>query len=262
MMKTWIIPGAIMVCLSSGSVAYAQTLAKVGGVPITLQQVIAANPAAKTNKKVQQQVLLALINRRAVLNEAHKLGLQNSPQYKNALNQAEQNVLIQMTAAQFAKDHPVTQAELQAGYNKAFNKPMPEEYRLREILVSTAKQADSIIDQIKHGKSFSSLAFQNSKDTQSGAMGGEIGWQVATTIYAPVLNDLKKMKIGQVSGPISTPSGFVIIQLLDKRITPKPTLDQIKPELTKDISQHAWIEHIIKLRSEQGAHLVIPLGGN
>lgn len=262
MMKSRIVTAAIVAGLSCCTAAYAQTLAKVGGVPISLQQVIAANPAARTNKKVQEQVLLALINRQAILNDAHKAGLENTAQYKNAISQAEENVLIQMTAQRFAKAHPVTPAELQAGYNKAFGKPMPEEYRLREILVPTAKEADSIIGEIKHGKSFSSLAFQNSKDTQSGAMGGEIGWQVATTIYAPVLKVLKMMKIGQVSGPISTPSGFVIIQMLDKRVTPKPTLEQVKPTLTKDITQQAWIKHIIKLRSAQNAHLVIPLGGN
>jgi peptidyl-prolyl cis-trans isomerase C len=262
MIKTWIIPSTILVLFSCGARASAQTLAKVGGVPITLQQVIGANPAAKTDKKVEQQVLVALINRQAILNEAHKLGLQNSPQYKSAISQAEDNTLIQITAAKFSKDHPITQTELQAGYNKAFNRPMPEEYRLREILVPTASLAKSIINQIKQGKSFSSLAFQYSKDTQSGALGGEIGWQVATAIYAPVLKDLNAMKVGQVSGPISTPSGFVIIQLLDKRLTPKPTLEQVKPALTKDLMQHAWIEHIIKLRSAQNAHLIVPLAGN
>lgn len=262
MVKTWIIPATILLSLGCSASASAQTLAKVGGVPITLQQVIGANPSAKTNKKVEQQVLVALINRQAILNEAHKLGLQNSPQYKNAVIQAENNALIQMAAAKFSKDHPITEAELQAGYNKAFNRPMPEEYRLREILVPTANLAKSIIDKIKQGKNFSSLAFQYSKDTQSGALGGEVGWQVATTIYAPVLKDLKTMKVGQISGPISTPSGFVIIQLLDKRLTPKPTLEQVKPALTKDLMQHAWIEHIIKLRSAQNAHLIVPLGGN
>ncbi|MGC8712907.1 MAG: peptidylprolyl isomerase [Leptodesmis sp.] len=249
-----------IVC-ATGS-ASAQTMAKVGGVPITLEQVIAANPAAKTNKSVRSSVLFALINRQAVLNAAERLGLAKTPAFETAVDQARQNILIQEMAQRFYKDHPVTQQAIAAEYKKAFDKPFPEEYRLREITMASFKAGKSIITDIKHGKSFTILAAEQSTDKASGAVGGEVGWQMATHLLAPILKTVKTMKVEQVAGPIAVPQGFAVIQLLGERPTPKPTMDQVTPQITNAIRQHDWIEHVIKLRSQQGAHLVVPLTGN
>jgi peptidyl-prolyl cis-trans isomerase C len=249
----------VLVVAGLSSAAYAQTLAQVGGVSITLEQVVAANPAAKGDMIIRNQVLITLINRQAILNEAAKLGIEKTPEYAQALKDDEVNLVIRMMVERFTKANPVTDKDLEAGYKKAFDKRFPEEYRLREILVDSFKAAEAAIQELKAGKSFSILAAEKSQDTPTAAIGGELGWQVATALPAGILKAVKTMKVEQVAGPISIPQGFVVIQLLGERPTPKPTLDQVKPQLVTAIQQQAWIEHVIKLRTEQGAHLIVAL---
>jgi len=253
---------ALLVALALAAVAgpaYAQVLAQVGGVSITLQDVLAENPAARNNMTVRNQTLVELINRQALLNEAARLGIAKTPEYARAVKQDQENLLIRTMVEQFTRANPVTDKELEAAYNKAFDKPFPEEYRLREILVPSFKAAQAIITELKAGKSFSVLAAARSEDAATAQLGGETGWQVATGLQAAILKAVKAMKVEQVAGPISLPQGFAVIQLLGERPTPKPALEQVKPQLIQAIQQRAWIEHVIKLRTDQGAHLIVAL---
>lgn len=256
MRKTWLV--ALGIAVLSGA-AHAQVLAQVGGVSITRAQVIAANPAAKNDARVRNQVLVTLINRQAVLNEARKVGIEKTSDYRRAVREQEENVAINMMAERFAKAHPITDKQIEADYRRIFDKTLPLEYRLREILVESFVSAKEVMEVLRHGKSFSILAAEKSQDQATAALGGETGWQVATRLAAPILKTVKAMKVKEVAGPISTPHGFVVVQLLGKRRTPKPPLDQVKPRIEEAARQQAWIDHIIKLRTEQGAHLIVPL---
>lgn len=239
--------------------ARAQTLAEVGGVSLTLGDVIAANPAARHDQKLREQVLVELINRQAVLNEAARLGVAKSAAFEHAVKTDRENLLIRSVAEKFNKAHPISQAELEAAYKKAFDKPFPEEYRLRMILVDSFATAKEAMSQLKSGKSFSMLAAATSKDAATAPLGGETGWQVATSLAAPVLKAVKAAKLGEVVGPISVPHGFVVVQLLGERPTPKPTLDQVKTRLEAGLRQQAWVKHVVALRTAQGAHLIVAL---
>lgn len=249
----------VTTCLSGP--ALAQTVARVGGVSITMQQVVAADPAAKTDAATRNKVIVALINRQAVLNEAKTSGLLASPAYKEALAQAEENLAINMEAQKFVQENQISDQKLSAAYQTIFSKPAPQQYRFRQILVDTYAEAQTIINDLKSGQDFSTLAAANSKDS-SAAMGGETGWQLATQLPAPILEALKKLSVSQVAGPIALPQGYDVVQLLGTRAPPKPTLDQVKGQLIDALQQQEWVNEIVKLRNAQGAQLVVPLSGN
>lgn len=236
--------------------AKAQVLAQVGGVNITLQQVEAANPATATDSKLRMETLITLVNRQALLNQAQRSGLTNSVAYKNALQQASDNVTIDLMVQTYFKDHPVSTETVRAEYNKLMQRPLPQEVRLREILLPSYAAANSVISALKEGQDFSVLAEAQSIDKASGQLGGEVGWQPETDLRAQVLKTIQKMKVGTVAGPISVPDGYAVIQLLGTRTAPKPSFDQLKENITKQIQQHEWINYIIKVRNEQHAHLV------
>jgi peptidyl-prolyl cis-trans isomerase C len=239
--------------------ALAQVLAQVGGVSITLQEVVAADPAAAKDTAARSKTLLTLINRQAVLNAADRTGVKNTAEYKRAVKQAGENTAIQLMARNFIASHPITDQELKDAYQKGVDAPAPEQFRLRQIITESYTAAQAAIDEIKGGKSFSIVAAEKSQDPQSAALGGEVGWVAATQLLAPILKAVQPLKVGEVTGPISVPKGFVVLQLLGRRPTPKPSLDQIKPQLTNALQQQQWDKYVIKLRTEQGAHLVVPL---
>jgi peptidyl-prolyl cis-trans isomerase C len=256
-MRTILFTAAIAAGLPGA--AMAQVLAQVGGVSITLQQVVAADPAAAKDRSARDKVLLTLINRQAVLNAADKTGIKNSPAYKRALKEAGENLTIQLMAQQFTATHPLSDREIEDGYQKVAGALPKEQYRLREITTDSYPAADAAIAEIKGGKSFSIVAAERSQDPQTAALGGETGWVAAPQLLAPILKAIEPLKVGEVTGPVAVPKGFAVLQLLGKRATPKPPLDQIKPQLTAALQQQQWDKYVIRLRTEQGAHLVVPL---
>lgn len=251
-----------LVMIGLASAARAQTLAQVGGVSITLQQVVKADPAAKKDAKLRQKVLIALINRQAVLNAARKSGLDSTDAYKDEIDKAKENVIISMMAKKYDESHPVTEKAIKVRYDSLFGKPAPQQYRLREILTDTYKEAHEAMDRIKHGEDFSVVAADVSKDKASAQLGGELGWQFAARLPAPILKAVRRLKTGQVAGPISVPQGDAVIQLLSERKAPKPSLDEVKDRIKDQLRQENWVKHVVKLRSEQNAHLIVPLSGN
>lgn len=238
-----------------------QVLAQVGGASITLQQVIAADPAAKSDAKLRQKVLILLINRQAVLNAAHKAGIEKTAEYREAVDKAKQNVAIGLMAKQYADAHPVTEKQIKARYDALFDKPAPKQYRLREILTDTYKAAHLAMERIRHGEDFSIVAADVSKDGATAQIGGELGWQFAARLPAPILKAVRTLRIGQVAGPVSVPQGDAVVQLLGERTAPKPGLEAVKQQIGKQLRQEHWLAHVIKLRTAQNAHLIVPLSG-
>lgn len=98
------------------------------------------------------------------------------------------------------------------------------QYHLSQILIAlpndptsaqvdaARKQADSIYQKLKQGADFAATAVADSQGQQA-LKGGDLGWRKGSelpTIFADVVT---KMKPGDFSAPISSPSGFHIVKL-------------------------------------------------
>ena len=47
--------------------------------------------------------------------------------------------------------------------------------------------------------------------------GGKIGWVYKTQLSKKILNEIEKIDIGQLTEPITTPGGFILLKLNDKK---------------------------------------------
>jgi len=247
----------LLLLIGSSPVAGAEILAQIGHDPVTLDEVVATNPAAQEDPVVRADVVHALIDRHLALAEAQSQGLDKTPEFDSLLKVDRDRLVLGLAIEKFNAAHPVTQAQLEAAYDKAYGKPLSDEYRLREIIVSSFADVDRIIAEIKAGKSFSILAAESSEDLHSAALGGELGWQSAATLPAPLLKAVSGLNSEEVAGPISLPQGFAVVQLLGRRAARKPSLEEAKSQLTEAIQQEAWSNHIAKLRSVHANQIVI-----
>lgn len=240
---------------------WAQSLARVGGVAITLQQVISADPAAQSNMSLRNRDLVVLINRQAVINEAKRSGLTKTAEYESAFGQAEDNIALELMEKRFLASHPVSDQQLAETYREIVKNPPAEQYRFRQIIVASYQAAQTALTRLRTGEDFSNLAAAMSQDP-SATVGGEVGWQPAMQLSAPILVLLKTLKIEEVAGPVPVPEGFAVLQLLGKRTAPKPRLDEIRGEIITSLQQQAWIDYTVKLRNAQGVQLAAPLPGS
>jgi len=78
------------------------------------------------------------------------------------------------------------------------------------------KKAQDIASRAAKGEDFGQLAIANS-NSQTALDGGQLGWRKGTQLPEFILQLVTKMKPGEVSEPVRTPSGFHIVKLNERR---------------------------------------------
>ncbi|MBB1519070.1 peptidylprolyl isomerase [Aquipseudomonas guryensis] len=105
---------------------------------------------------------------------------------------------------------------------------LSEEFRLANILIplpegaspeaiqAAARRVSSLYDELRNGGDFAQLAISNSA-SENALEGGEIGWRKAGQLPPPLDELISALAPGEITEPIRTPNGFMIIKLLEKR---------------------------------------------
>jgi peptidyl-prolyl cis-trans isomerase C len=223
--------------------AWAQNLAVVNGKPVPSSRVEALKQQVERSGRPVTPEILAqikeeLIAREIFMQEARKRGLDASEDYKAQLELARQSLLIRELFANFQKKNPVTDAEIKAEYDKFVAANGGKEYRARHILVEKEDEAKALIAELKKGGKFEDLAKKASKDPGSGANGGDLDWANADSYVPEFSNAMVKLEKGQMTdAPVKSQFGFHIIRVDDVREAQLPKLDEVKPQITQQLTQ-------------------------
>jgi peptidyl-prolyl cis-trans isomerase SurA len=93
--------------------------------------------------------------------------------------------------------------------------PIPDQASPQEIKDAEAK-ANGAYNELKSGANFAEMAIAISSDPNA-LNGGDLGWRKTAELPEVLAEVLVKVKAGEITAPIRTPSGFYITQLRDKR---------------------------------------------
>jgi peptidyl-prolyl cis-trans isomerase C len=225
------------------SAAMAQNLAIVNGKPVPSSRVEelvkqVASQGRPVTPDIQGQIKEEVINREVFMQEAQKAGLDGSDDYKSQMEQARQVVLIRALFADFQKKNPVTDADIKAEYDKFAAANGGKEYRARHILVEKEADATKLIADLKKGAKFEDLAKKNSKDPGSGANGGDLDWAAPGSYVKEFSEAMVKLAKGKFTdAPVKSQFGFHIIRVDDVRETQLPPLEQVKPQISQQLTQ-------------------------
>jgi peptidyl-prolyl cis-trans isomerase C len=239
--------GAAIVLAGAASLASAQNIAIVNGKAVPKARVDALLKQVNAQAAAQGQQLPPDLDQRArdkvvldemFFQEAQRTGILASDDYKAQMEQARVGLAIQALFADFQKKHPVTDSEVQAEYEKFKGQSSGTEYHARHILVETEDEAKALIAQIKGGAKFEDLAKQKSKDSGSGANGGDLDF-AAPGSYVPEFSQaMVKLKKGEMTEtPVKSQFGWHIIRLEDTREAKFPGLDEVKPQILQRLAQ-------------------------
>lgn len=231
---------AVFTTLSLG--AFAQNIAIVNGkaVPTSrfeaLKQQVARSGRPLT-PEIDAQLKEEVIAREIFMQEAQNRGLAATNEYKAQVELARQTILIRELFADFQKTNTVTDADVQAEYDKFVAANGGKEYRARHILVNTKEQADAIVSSLKKGGKFEDIAKKQSQDPGSGANGGDLEWAAPSNYVKEFSQAMVALKKGEVSAPVQSQFGFHIIRLDDIREAQLPTLEEVKPQIIQQLQQ-------------------------
>jgi peptidyl-prolyl cis-trans isomerase C len=112
-----------------------------------------------------------------------------------------------------------------------------DEVHAQQILVATAEEAKSLLDQIRAGVSFEQLARSHGRSPDA-QRGGDLGWFARGTMPRPFDDACFSLKPGQVSGVVQTSYGYHLFKLLGRRGPRKRSLDEVK----EDVARRAFAE--------------------
>jgi peptidyl-prolyl cis-trans isomerase C len=242
-MKTLLSIAAVAALSLSSTVALAQNVAIVNGKPVPTSRVeMLASQVAKSgrpvNDEVRAQIKEEVIAREIFMQEATKRGLAASADYKAQMELARQTILIRELFADFQKNNPVTDAELKAEYDKFVAANGGKEYKARHILVEKEEDAKGIIASLKKGDKFEDLAKKMSKDPGSGANGGDLDWANASSYVPEFSSAMIKLEKGQLTAePVKSQFGWHVIRLDDIRDAKLPAFDEVKPQISQQMTQ-------------------------
>ena len=240
-MKKQLLSAALVALLAAP--AFAQNIAVVNGKPVPSARLNALKAQIeKSGRPVTDdmlgQIKDEIIAREIFMQEARKRGLDASEDYKNQLELARQTILIRELFADFQKKNPVTDAEIQAEYDKFVAANSGKEYRARHILVETEDQAKALIADIKKSGKFEELAKKNSKDPGSGANGGDLDWANPDNYVPEFSKALTQLEKGKYTAePVKSQFGFHVIQLEDVRSAQFPAFEEIKAQIVQHQNQ-------------------------
>lgn len=225
--------------LISHSAFAAATLATVNGTAIPqsrmdeeVKVLSSRNPTAKIDANVKAQIKENLIANEVVRQEALKKNIDQDPNFIKNLDQLRVATFVE----NFIKQHPVSEAEAKAEYDKTKVNMSSKEYLVRHILVDNEAKAKEIIAELKKGAKFDALAKAYSKDPGSAKQGGELGWAPSenyTTAFAAAIKTMPKGKISDE--PVKTEFGWHIIKIDDIRTRKGPSFAEVKDAIMQQM---------------------------
>jgi len=205
-------------------------------------EVQAASPEAK-----REHLIAYLADMIMVAQAADKKKLADNPDFQRRLAFMRTKLLMGFELQEEAKA-ALSDEALHRTYDDAVRSMGgQEEVRARHILVDSEDEAKAVLDQLKAGGDFATLAKDKSKDPGAAA-GGDLGYFTKEQMVPEFAEVAFKMYPGQVSNPVKTQFGWHIIKVEDKRTRKPPEFEKVKDQIETYLARKAQSDFIAKLR--------------
>ncbi|MBS0848713.1 peptidylprolyl isomerase [Citrobacter sp. JGM124] len=155
---------------------------------------------------------------------------------------------ILLDAAKFKET--ASDAEIQAYYDQhkdVFTQPQRDRYSV--IQTKTEAEAEAVLDDLKKGADFATLAKEKSADIISARNGGDMGWLEPSTTPDELKNAGLKEK-GQLSGVIKSSVGFLVVRLDDVQPAQVKPLSEVRNEITAKVEQEKALDAYYALQQK------------
>jgi peptidyl-prolyl cis-trans isomerase C len=257
-MKKQLLSGLVAAALvgAVGGAGHAPKQAVVNGKAIPKERVEqlkqqVERSGRKVTPEMEGQIKEEIIAREIFMQEAQRRGLEALPDYKAQMELARQTILIRELFTDEQKKNPVTDAEIQAEYDKFVAANSGKEYKASHILVEKEEEAKAILASLKKGGKFEDIAKKQSKDPGSGAQGGSLDWANPGSYVPEFTEAMVKLEKGKTTqAPVKSQFGWHIIRLDDVREAQLPKLDEVKPQISQQLQQQKMGKFQEELRTK------------
>jgi peptidyl-prolyl cis-trans isomerase C len=195
-----------------------------------------------------------MIDHQALVIMARRKGLEQSKRVQHDIQIATERILEGAYLGEVAAPQ-VTEQAIQARYNRLYvNKPATEEVRARHILVTTEAEALKVLDDLKKGSDFPTIARVISKDPD-GAKGGDLGFFRREQVWPGFADVAFSMQPGQIApAPIKNEFGWHVIKVEERRLVAPPSYSEMHDPLRQELLAQAVQKEIAAARGQLTVH--------
>ena len=219
-------------------------------------QVIKRSPSGNTVKT--SEALDDLVATELALQEAKKTDILSRADIKKKISDFTRNIVLTTWTKEKVKSFDISDDDIKKEYDETVKKLTSKEFNARHILLKKEDEAKAVIKEIADGGDFAKIAEKKSTGP-SAKNGGSLGWFKAQTMVPAFATAVKAMKKGDVSKePVKTQFGYHVIKLEDLRDAKLPTLDALKPKLTRKLSQKKMLAYMDKIKGTADIKVMLP----
>ena len=219
-------------------------IAVVNGQDITAQdyqeEAAALSPyavKALEDPKNKEKFLENLEDKRLIVQKAESMGLDKDPEMQAKLNRLKDTLLLgEFVKKEILEKANVTDQDVKAYFDQ--HKADLGAVRISHILVASQQEAQDILQKLKAGENFASLAKKYSLDEKTKANGGDLGWVKWEQFGSASLKDAAfKLNPGEVSGIVQSQFGYHIMKVTDKKPASDSDFAKLKDALKDQVAE-------------------------
>ncbi|HHW26101.1 MAG TPA: hypothetical protein GXX23_02035 [Firmicutes bacterium] len=113
---------------------------------------------------------------------------------------------------------------------------------LRQIVLETLEDAQEVLEEIKAGGDFAELAKAKSIDSATKSNGGELGWVEEGDLDEELEEVAFALDVDEISDPIETDDGFVILEVIEKREAKEAVFEEVKDKVADAYKEEKFNE--------------------
>jgi len=195
-------------------------------------------------------LLDSLINSRIASQKARKLGLDETPEFKQRLARISDQILERMLLTRHIESL-VDEAALQKRYAELVARAATQhEAHARHILVKAEDVANAVIGKLDDGADFAELAKEYSVGPSAPA-GGDLGWFGPGRMVASFEAAAMALEAGaHTATPVRTQFGWHVIKVEETRPVEVPPFEELRPALVNDLSAELGQKLMDDLRAD------------
>ena len=231
-------PGTIVAEVGARAVTWGDVADAIRAMPV----IVSAIPF----QQLYQSATVQVMQQKALVQLGESTGLEKDPvvqrRMKNAAEQVMANEVLRRSLAP-----NITDNALRAVYDGMIaGKPGPDEVQARIIMVETKQDAIDLIQQLKAGDDFGTLARRFSKDGTA-SKGGDLGYARLDMLAPEIGSVMFALGLGQVTEfPVRSSNSWFIIKVEGRRQPAAPGFEVARPALERDII-HAGMPELMRM---------------
>ncbi|TQI79219.1 peptidyl-prolyl cis-trans isomerase D [Serratia fonticola] len=157
---------------------------------------------------------------------------------------------IPLDAAAMQDKVTVSEADISAYYDQhQSNYGQPERKKFSIIQLKTEAEAKTVLEELKKGANFATLAKEKSTDIISSRNGGEMDWMEPDTT-ADELKQANLTEKGQLSDVVKSSVGYLIVRLDDIKPALMKPLSEVHDAIAKQVKQEKAVDAFYALQQK------------